>query len=75
MELLTFHVRFISTKAMQLCLEHGIAKDGLLHDSSASGNDRKDVFFYQADDQHYVPRALVKFSHQNCYSTNVCSIS
>lgn len=43
----------------QLCLEHGIAKDGLLHDSSASGNDRKDVFFYQADDQHYVPRALM----------------
>jgi len=40
-------------------LEHGIAKDGLLHDSSASGNDRKDVFFYQADDQHYVPRALM----------------
>jgi len=61
-ELLTFHVRFISTKAMQLCLEHGIAKDSLLHDSIASGNDRKDVFFYQADDQHYVPRALVKFS-------------
>ncbi|KAJ1419467.1 Tubulin/FtsZ, GTPase domain [Sesbania bispinosa] len=28
----------------QLCLEHG---------------DRKDVFFYQADDQHYVPRALL----------------
>ena len=23
------------------------------------GGDRKDVFFYQADDQHYVPRALL----------------
>ncbi|RZC83557.1 hypothetical protein C5167_046340 [Papaver somniferum] len=25
----------------------------------ASGGDRKDVFFYQADDQHYIPRALL----------------
>ncbi|KAL0432645.1 UNVERIFIED_CONTAM: Tubulin gamma-1 chain [Sesamum latifolium] len=24
-----------------------------------SGGDRKDVFFYQADDQHYIPRALL----------------
>lgn len=23
------------------------------------GGDRKDVFFYQADDEHYVPRALL----------------
>ena len=23
------------------------------------GGDRKDVFFYQADDQHYIPRALL----------------
>ena len=23
------------------------------------GGDRKDVFFYQADDDHYVPRALL----------------
>lgn len=23
------------------------------------GDDRKDVFFYQADDDHYVPRALL----------------
>lgn len=46
----------------QLCREHDIALDG-----SWSGNDRiqgavvdrKDVFFYQADDKQYVPRALV----------------
>merc|ERR1719326_1232423 len=24
-----------------------------------SGDDRKDVFFYQADDEHYIPRALL----------------
>ena len=44
----------------QLCLEHGIAPDGRLEDyatASASG-DRKDVFFYQADDDHYIPRSL-----------------
>lgn len=23
------------------------------------GDDRKDVFFYQADDEHYIPRALL----------------
>ncbi|MQL75853.1 hypothetical protein Taro_008249 [Colocasia esculenta] len=78
----------------QLCLEHGIGKDGLLEDFAtqarqspllgftgllfmpsrffvnrlkrrrllhplARGGDRKDVFFYQADDQHYIPRALL----------------
>jgi tubulin gamma len=26
---------------------------------SLQGGDRKDVFFYQADDQHYIPRALL----------------
>ena len=25
----------------------------------AQGDDRKDVFFYQADDDHYIPRALL----------------
>lgn len=44
-----------------LCREHGIAKDGTLEDYAAEGvaNDRKDVFFYQADDEHYVPRAIL----------------
>ena len=27
--------------------------------SAAQGGDRKDVFFYQADDERYVPRALL----------------
>lgn len=28
-------------------------------DQNLQGGDRKDVFFYQADDQHYIPRALL----------------
>lgn len=43
----------------QLCLEHGISADGIVHDYATQGNDRKDVFFYQADDEHYIPRALL----------------
>lgn len=44
----------------QLCAEHGIRPDGILeeHATEAAG-DRKDVFFYQADDDHYIPRALL----------------
>jgi tubulin gamma len=45
----------------RLCAEHGIGPDGILTDFAAEnpGNDRKDVFFYQADDEQYVPRALL----------------
>jgi tubulin gamma len=44
----------------QLTQEHGINKDGYLEDFATAGSgDRKDVFFYQADDDHYVPRALL----------------
>ncbi|KAJ1513351.1 gamma-tubulin [Coelomomyces lativittatus] len=42
-----------------LCAEHGIAPDGILEDFATEGGDRKDVFFYQADDEHYIPRALL----------------
>ncbi|GAX73387.1 hypothetical protein CEUSTIGMA_g840.t1 [Chlamydomonas eustigma] len=42
-----------------LCAEHGIRKDGVLENSAIQGGDRKDVFFYQADDDHYIPRALL----------------
>lgn len=44
-----------------LCREHGIAKDGTLEEYAAEeqGGDRKDVFFYQADDEHYIPRAIL----------------
>lgn len=43
----------------QLCAEHGIAKDGTLEDFATDSGDRKDVFFYQADDDHYVARAIM----------------
>ncbi|KNE70090.1 tubulin gamma chain [Allomyces macrogynus ATCC 38327] len=43
----------------QLCAEHGIAQDGILESFATEGGDRKDVFFYQADDEHYIPRALL----------------
>ncbi|CAI5959887.1 unnamed protein product [Closterium sp. NIES-64] len=43
----------------QLCLEHGIGLDGNLQDFATQGDDRKDVFFYQADDQHYIPRSVL----------------
>ena len=36
-----------------------INKDGTLEEFATEGNDRKDVFFYQADDDHYIPRAVL----------------
>eukprot|EP01128_Nolandella_sp_AFSM9_P002022 TRINITY_DN12414_c0_g1_i1.p1 TRINITY_DN12414_c0_g1~~TRINITY_DN12414_c0_g1_i1.p1 ORF type:complete len:487 (-),score=112.82 TRINITY_DN12414_c0_g1_i1:77-1537(-) len=43
----------------RLCAEHGIGMDGYaLHQRSDVG-DRKDVFFYQADDNRYIPRAIL----------------
>lgn len=43
----------------KLCQEHGISKDGMLEEYATQGGDRKDVFFYQADDEHYIPRSLL----------------
>ncbi|CDJ62875.1 tubulin gamma chain, putative [Eimeria necatrix] len=43
----------------QLCAEHGIDQEGLLLPVAQASEDRKDVFFYQADDEHYIPRALL----------------
>eukprot|EP01035_Chromulina_nebulosa_P018683 gene18683-24436_t len=43
----------------QLCAEHGISPDGTLQEFAQNGDDRKDVFFYQADDDHFVPRNLM----------------
>ena len=43
----------------RLCAEHGINNEGILEEFATHGDDRKDVFFYQADDEHYVPRALL----------------
>ncbi|KAL0245295.1 hypothetical protein GEMRC1_009374 [Eukaryota sp. GEM-RC1] len=45
-----------------LAAEHGITPDGLTSNQTAehsNAGDRKDVFFYQADDDHYIPRALL----------------
>jgi len=42
-----------------LCAEHGIDQRGLVEEYAHNGDDRKDVFFYQADDEHYIPRALL----------------
>lgn len=44
----------------RLCLEHGISPNGTLEDFATDGGlDRKDVFFYQADDDHYIPRSVL----------------
>ncbi|KAH8385247.1 hypothetical protein KR200_001520 [Drosophila serrata] len=43
----------------RLCLEHGISPDGVLEEFATDAQDRKDVFFYQADDSHYIPRAVL----------------
>ena len=43
----------------RLCAEHGINKEDILEEWATEGGDRKDVFFYQADDEHYIPRAIL----------------
>lgn len=47
----------------KLCAEHGISPSGDLEDwateQPGGQGDRKDVFFYQADDEHYIPRAIL----------------
>ncbi len=43
----------------QLCLEHGIDAEGIVQENAMYGDDRKDVFFYQADDDHYIPRSIL----------------
>ncbi|XP_065206327.1 tubulin gamma-2 chain-like [Planococcus citri] len=43
----------------KLCEEHGINPEGILEPFATDGVDRKDVFFYQADDEHYIPRAIL----------------
>lgn len=42
-----------------MCLEHGISPSGVIEDFATDNIDRKDVFFYQADDDHYIPRAVL----------------
>ena len=43
----------------RLCAEHGISPQGIVNENAINGDDRKDVFFYQADDDHFIPRAIL----------------
>jgi len=43
----------------QITAEHGIQPNGVPEEFATEGDDRKDVFFYQADDERFVPRALL----------------
>eukprot|EP01026_Neomeris_dumetosa_P078539 TRINITY_DN85015_c0_g1_i7.p1 TRINITY_DN85015_c0_g1~~TRINITY_DN85015_c0_g1_i7.p1 ORF type:complete len:352 (+),score=9.82 TRINITY_DN85015_c0_g1_i7:372-1427(+) len=43
----------------KICLEHGIDREGVQEEHDVQAMDRKDVFFYQADDEKYTPRALL----------------
>jgi len=43
----------------KLSAEHGINSSGILEDFATEGGDRKDVFFYPADDDHFIPRAIL----------------
>jgi tubulin gamma len=43
----------------QLCKEHGINEKGQLEEYANDSNDRKDLFFYQADEEEYVPRSIL----------------
>ncbi|KAI5983768.1 Tubulin/FtsZ, GTPase domain-containing protein [Pisolithus albus] len=58
----------------RLCAEHGINKEGILEEWATEGGDRKDVFFYQADDEHYIPRAiLIDLGTLACVINNILS--
>uniref|UniRef100_A0A8C9HKF1 Tubulin gamma chain n=1 Tax=Piliocolobus tephrosceles TaxID=591936 RepID=A0A8C9HKF1_9PRIM len=43
----------------QLCNEHNINPEGIIKNNNFLNEDRKDIFFYQADDEHFIPRALL----------------
>ena len=43
----------------QITAEHGIRPNGVPEEFAEEGDDRKDVFFYEADDARFVPRALL----------------
>ncbi|KAG8930346.1 gamma-tubulin [Tulasnella sp. 417] len=65
LEYFTFSLGSAVIKAMgsvfwqRLCAEHGINNEGILEECATDGGDRKDVFFYQTDDEHYIPRAIL----------------
>ena len=43
----------------QITAEHGIQPNGVPEEYALEGDDRKDVFFYEADDARFVPRCLL----------------
>ncbi|XP_022710571.1 tubulin gamma-1 chain-like isoform X2 [Varroa jacobsoni] len=43
----------------KLCQEHGISPQGIALNPDDNIGDCKDVFFYQADDNHYIPRSVL----------------
>jgi len=45
---------YICCSSVYICL-----LDGTLQEYAHNGDDRKDVFFYQADDEHFIPRNLM----------------
>ena len=51
----------LRVRTLAVCQEHGISVEGVLEEYAGHtlADDRKDVFFYQADDGHYIPRALL----------------
>ncbi|KAG0475838.1 hypothetical protein HPP92_012679 [Vanilla planifolia] len=51
------HPEVVRTSLMSGLLK--TVKHNIDHKRPIKGGDRKDVFFYQADDQHYIPRALL----------------
>ncbi|KAL0587952.1 Tubulin gamma-1 chain [Plecturocebus cupreus] len=42
----------------QLCTKHGISSEGIMGEFTTEGTDHKDVFVYEADDEHYIPQAV-----------------
>ena len=42
-----------------MILTNIIIFSGILEEHATEGLDRKDVFFYQADDEHYIPRSVL----------------
>lgn len=43
----------------QICHEHGIQQDGTLDPTAAVRDGQEDIFFYQSDNSHYIPRAIM----------------
>ena len=52
-------MQYLSNHFIFDTLAAGFHKLPLTVEAYLQGGDRKDVFFYQADDQHYIPRALL----------------